>query len=288
MSRFATAAAFRDYVGKTSGLLPPQQRMVADYLIEHLDQVPFLALPELAGLTTVSEPTIVRFAQSIGFRGFRDLKIELLQLAPELAAPQGEDAGGAAAAKDVLQSVANLERDNILHTSQHVDREAFEAVVEALHEAEHTYVFGMGISATLAVMARYLFTEVGVRCSLLSTDFTSPNEQLFALRASDLLLTFSLPPYSRQTLDLLAGAREREVKTAVITDSLRSPASALARFSLCARTHNMVFTNSVTAIIMLLNALATQLAERYRSHTLKAFAHTTRAMSEVAEGASDE
>ena len=140
-------------------------------------------------------------------------------------------------------------------------------------------------------MARYLFTEVGIRCSLLSTDFTSPKEQLFALRPSDLLVTFSLPPYSRQTLDLLSGARERGVKTAVITNSSRSPASTLANWTLSARTHNMVFTNSVTAIIMLLNALATQLAETYRSHTMKAFAHTTQAMfevTEVTEGDSDD
>jgi hypothetical protein len=46
----------------------------------------------------------------------------------------------------------------------------------------------------------------------------------------------------------------------------------------------MVFTNSVTGIVMILDALATQLAERYRAHTLKAFAHTTKAMAEVTEG----
>jgi DNA-binding MurR/RpiR family transcriptional regulator len=71
---------------------------------------------------------------------------------------------------------------------------------------------------------------------------------------------------------------------AVITDSPRSPAAAIARWNLCARTHNMVFTNSVTGIVMVLDALATQLAERYRAHTLKAFAHTTNAMAEVTEG----
>jgi DNA-binding MurR/RpiR family transcriptional regulator len=291
MARFESIDKFRDFVLSTAGSLPPQQRAIADYLVHHLEEVPFLAVPALADLTDVSEATIVRFAQSLGFRGYRDLKIELLQLPngsapgprPEPAAPDGP--------RNVLLSVARLEMDNIRATIVLNPVESLERMADALRRADHTYVFGMGVSAPVASMARYIFTEVGLRCSTLSADFTSPAEQLFALRTSDLLLTISLPPYSRQTLDMLKVARDRGATTVAVTDSLASPAASIATLTLLVRTHNMIMTNAVGAIIVLLNAIATQYAVRHRERSLDAFAHMTKMMAsdpDVAETESDE
>ena len=290
MARFESTEKFRDFVLSTAGGLPPQQRAIADFLVQHLEEVPFLAVPELADLTEVSEATIVRFAQSLGFRGYRDLKIELLQLPnaaeqrPELEPPAPDSP------RNVLLSVARLETDNIRATVVLNPVESIERVADLLRSADHTYVFGMGVSAPLIAMARYIFTEVGVRCTALSGDFTSPSEQAFALRASDLLLVISLPPYSRQTLDMLKVVQDRGTTTVAVTDSLASPAAGLATWTLPVRTHNMMFTNAVAAIIVLLNAIATQYAVRHRAHSLEAFAHMSKIMAsspDVAETESD-
>jgi DNA-binding MurR/RpiR family transcriptional regulator len=275
----------------TAGSLPPQQRAIADYLVHHLEEVPFLAVPELADLTEVSEATIVRFAQSLGFRGYRDLKIELLQLPNGPALQPRPDSPAQDSQRNVLLSVARLEMDNIRATIVFNPVESLERMADALRRADHTFVFGMGVSAPVASLARYIFTQVGLRCSALSADFTSPAEQLFALRSTDLLLAISLPPYSRQTLDMLKVARERGATTVAVTDSLASPAASLATLTLLVRTHNMLLTNAVAAIIVLLNAVATQFAVRHRAHSLEAFAHMSKMMlndPNVAETESDE
>jgi DNA-binding MurR/RpiR family transcriptional regulator len=278
VARFESTEKFREYVLSNASSLSPQQRAIADYLVNHLEEVPFLAVPELAELTAVSEATIVRFAQSLGFRGYRDMKIELLQL-PNSAAPQPRpEPSSPDGQRNVLRSVARLEMDNIRATIDLIAVQTLEHVADLIHHAEHTYVFGMGVSAPLATMARYILTEVGVRCSVLSTDFTSPEEQLFALRTGDLLIGFSLPHYSRQTLELLRGAKERGATTVAITDSLASPAASIAAWTLPVRTHNMMFTNAVAAIIVVLNAIATQYAVRHRSRSLEALAHMSRSM----------
>ena len=52
----------------------------------------------------------------------------------------------------------------------------------------------------------------------------------------------------------------------------------------------MMFTNAVAAIIVLLNAIATQYAVRHRAHSLEAFAHMSKIMAsspDVAETESD-
>jgi DNA-binding MurR/RpiR family transcriptional regulator len=278
MARFATSIELREHVLKTASDLPPQQRTIADYLIHHMGEVPFLALPELADLTKVSEPTIVRFAQSIGFGGYRDLRMEMLQLPTDKKTSPPTDLTPIDAPQHVLHSVANLEIENIRQTTQVVDLSIFERIAEALYEADHTYVFGMGVSGPLAIMAQYIFTQVGVPCTVLSTYFSSPAEQVFTLRPSDLLLAFSFPPYSRQTLDILRGAVERGASTAAITNGLAAPACAVAKWTLTVQTYNMMYTNAVAAINVLVNALATQYAAAHRGRSLKAFAHTSKSL----------
>jgi len=292
VARFESTEKFRDFVLSTAGSLPPQQRAVADYLVHHLEEVPFLAVPELADLTEASEATIVRFAQSLGFRGYRDLKIELLQLPNNRATPRPQQEPSAPdSPRNLLLSVARLETENIRATVVLNPVESLERAADALRNADHTYVFGMGVSAPVAAMARYMLTQVGVRCTALSADFTSPAEQLFVMRASDLLLVVSLPPYSRQTLDMLKVARDRGATAIAITDSLSSPAASLATSTLLVRTHNMLLTNAVGAIIVLLNGIATQFAVRHREHSLDALAHMSKMMAsdpDVAETESDE
>lgn len=291
MTRFATVEEFREHVLTCAGSLPRQQRGAADYLLRHLKEFPFLSLPELAEQTGVSEPTIVRLAQSLGFSGFRDLKMELLQLPRETSGPlDAEIEPPSAKCGSVLHTVASLEIDNIIETVKLVDPVTLERVAKALHEADHTYVFGMGISSIPAAMARYMLIQVGVRCTLMSTDFTSPTEELIAVRSTDLVLAFSLPPFSRRTLEILRGARERGASTAVVTDGLGSPAIPQANWVLMVRTQNMMFNNALAAVIALVNALATQYALRHREESLAALAHAARSMDnqeDVAERLSE-
>ena len=67
MRKQATESEFRDLVTRKAAHLPRQQGALADYVLEHLTAVPFLSIPELARRVGVSEATIVRFAQRLGY-----------------------------------------------------------------------------------------------------------------------------------------------------------------------------------------------------------------------------
>jgi DNA-binding MurR/RpiR family transcriptional regulator len=275
----ADEAAFRELVLLHAENLPPQQHAIADYLLEHLQVVPFLSIPELARRTGASEATVVRFAQRIGYDGFSDLKmalVEILQqrLGPEPAPPEIDVDG------DVLESVATLETANIRRSVDGLDRSVFAAVAEAVFSADHTYTFGLGVSAHLAELTAYTLTQIGIRATPLSTRFSSPVEQAVALRHGDLLLVLSFPPYSRQTLDLLDAARERGATTLAFTDRLTSPAARRARLVLPVRSDNMMFTNAIAAVTVVLNALSTEIATRHRGEAIDAISHINRVLAD--------
>ena len=255
--------------------LPPQQRTIADYLLEHLDTVPFLSVPELAKRCGVSEATIVRFGQRIGFSGFAELKValvELLQSRLGVDDDRTDDDFG----EDILESVAVHEGRNIRQTVESIDREVFAAIAELIFSADHVYTFGMGISAYLAELAAYTLVQVGVAAHPLSTGYSSPKEQIVALKESDLVLVISLPPYSRQSLELVEAASDVGAATVALSDRLIAPLARRAGLSLAVKSDNLTFTNAVAAMTVVINGLATAVATRHPDVAIDAFARIGR------------
>jgi DNA-binding MurR/RpiR family transcriptional regulator len=279
MKKRATENDFRSLVTRQAAALPRQQRSIAEYVLEHLTTVPFLSIPELARRVDVSEATVVRFAQRLGYPGFSELKMELVDILQDhLNLGNGE--APEVIADDIVASVADLETSNIRRTVEALDRTLFTEVGEALFEASSVSTFGMGVSAHLAELAAYTLLQVGLRTHNLSTKFSSPLEQLVAAVPTDIVMVFSLPPYSRQGLDMLAAAGDLGIRTVAVTDRVTAPAARLAAWTLPVKSDNMMFTNAVAAVTVLLNALATEIATRHREESIAALSKINRVLDD--------
>jgi DNA-binding MurR/RpiR family transcriptional regulator len=278
MPRGQPEADFRERLMRQAADLPRQQRIMADYVIEHLTAVPFLSVPELARRVGVSEATVVRFAQRIGYPGFSELKMELVDMLQNRLRPGAE--GADVVAEDLLASVGTLEATNIGRTVENLDRGHFRQSAEAIFASDCVYTFGMGVSSLLAELAAYNLVQVGVRATSLSNRFTSAREQLVGIGKHDLLLALSLPPYSRQSLELLKDVTAMGVPTVVICDRPTAPAANLAKWVLPVKCDNMMFTNAIASVTVLLNALATEIATTHREESLEALARINRALLE--------
>ncbi len=276
---------FKRLVVDSYEALPQQQKLVADYVLDHFQEVPFLSVPELAERSGASEATVVRFAQRIGFDGFAGMKTRLLEDVRERVVrpvldPETNELFDRLPAEDSLAVVARQEIGNIQQSVGDLDREAFAGAATALYRADHVYTFGLGISAHLADLMTYLLTQVGLRANALSSRFSSPLEQLVALRPSDCVCVFSFPPYSRSTIDMVREAAGRGFPTVAITDRATSPVGQIARHVLPVRSENMMFTNSIAAVSVLLNALATEIALRHRDHAATAVSRISRILAQ--------
>lgn len=279
MPRGKPEVSFRERLITAATSLPPQQRSIAEYLLEHLTSVPFFSVPQLAREVGVSEATVVRFAQRLGYPGFSELKMELVEMLQSRLGGETEKADDEVS-DDLLASVATLEITNIGRTVESLDRRLFREVAESLFGAGHVYSFGMGVSAILAELAAYALLQVGVRASCLPTIFSSPREQLVGIEAGDLVMVISLPPYSRQSLDILQDAGKVGIPTVAVVDRVTAPAATLARRALPVRSDNMMFTNAVAAVTVMINALATEIATTHREEALAALARINRVLSE--------
>ena len=242
--------------------LPKNHRKIAEYFINNFDKIPFLNVQELSEKTGASVASIVRFAQRSGYKGFSELRDSITdslqkgmynrEIFPLMEKHKIED--------DLLTEVANLDIKNINDTLNQIDRKAFNKVIKSISAAERVHTGGLGISYLLAEILAYQLTQVGIASSVLKHTHTLFHEQVLFLDKNDLLVLFSFPPYSKETVDLARFANEREIDVISITNKPASPITFYTKANLIVESRNMLFTNSFAAISVLINAIATSCA----------------------------
>jgi DNA-binding MurR/RpiR family transcriptional regulator len=250
--------------------LPGNQRKIADYLVHHLQEAPFLSVVDLERRTGTSRATAVRFARSLGFTGFLELRSRLIgslqtQLTPGSAFPIPADTGSG----DTLTLVAQQDVRNINLTISQLERAAFTDIAGMILRAGRVHTAGLGISSLMAQILAYSLNQVAVRAVPLVHDYETFMEQLAFVGSHDLLIVFSFPPYSRETIDLAKAAAARRIPVVALTDRVTAPVSFHAARVVAIRSQNMLFTNSFSAISVVINALVTEVALRNRVKALR-------------------
>lgn len=260
--------------------LTAQQRRAAEYLLAHLHTAFAMSVSDLAQAAQVSEATLVRFAREIGFKGYHELRAALMDEARQDLSPEDRFAYEAPSSEpaSTMVRVAKSEVDNIQRTADELDPGELKRFVTRLGKASLVATMGLGVSAILARLAQYLLFQIGVRAELVSRETVTLAEQIELLPRQTALLVFSLPPYSRQTIEAAARARERKLTVLAITDDSGgngddggdgAPIGKYAHAVLRCHSRNVLFTNSLSSPIILLNAVVTDLALANKAHALR-------------------
>ena len=251
--------------------LPKNLRKIADFFIENLEKIPFLSVQEISKETEISVASVVRFSQRIGFRGFSELRDEIsLNLQDQL---KNDDKFSLIESTDldnnILTSVANQDIKNINETLNFIKTEDFKLAVDFMYNSNHVYTAGLGISFILSSILAYQLNQVGIKASAFKHDYALFLEQALFLKPDDIVIVFSFPPYSKETIELAKHVFKKGIKVISITNRISAPASYYSTLNLIVKSENMLFTNSFAAISVLINAIATECALRDKDKAKK-------------------
>lgn len=149
--------------------LSVQEQRVAEYVLEHLDQISSMSIGELAERCAVSKPTVVRFCRSMGCEGYRDFKLRLAQNIAVSAQylfgnPDPLHLGADAAIDHVLGALyATLDA-----MRRQVDMEQLERARDALMDRRQILFAGIGGGSSLVAQeASNRFFRLGIpSCSV--------------------------------------------------------------------------------------------------------------------------
>ena len=264
---------YEKLLAKRLGSLTASQRKLLDYILEHDHEAVFLNVHELSQRVQVSVATVVRLSKALGFKGFPEFQQELRRLFKEklttisrLAKTRPDEAGDG----QVLLSVMRQDIENITATMNQVPTGDFRKCVDALNSAERIVIVGLrsahSLALFMAVALEFLQREVRV----VRPGIGDMWDRMFRLKGGDMVVGISFPRYTRETVQALAYAKSRRLRTLAITDSWISPLAQHADVVLTARCKMDSFVESFTAPLSLINAIVTAVGLSRKDATLKA------------------
>jgi DNA-binding MurR/RpiR family transcriptional regulator len=272
----------REKIQNNFDKLPANQRKVADFILGNFDNIPFVDVHGISKQVGVSVASVIRFAQSVGFSGFSELRdavaeslkkhLSKNEIFPLIDKSKVEN--------DILASVAKLDVKNINDTLTMIDRESFNKVINLIISSDRIYTAGLGISYLLAEILAYQLTQVGIDASVLKHTHTLFQEQIMYLSKSDLIICFSFPPYSIETIQAAEYACEKGIKVISVTNKPTAPISSFSESLLTVKSENMLYTNSFAAISVLINAIATACAIKNKVKAKKVLKESEKIMIE--------
>lgn len=259
------------------------QRAIARYITENYDKAAFMTAGRLGKTVGVSESTVVRFATELGYDGYPGMRKAM----QEMVRGRLTSVQRIAAAKDmldgsnVLKSVMDSDIDKLRATLEELDRESFDAAVNAIENAKHLYIVGMRSSAALAsFMAFYMnFLEENVRL-IHDTTANEVYEQIMHIGPEDVYIGISYPRYSSSSLKAMEFAKSRGASVIALTDNASSPFAAASDIQLYANSDMVSFVDSLVAPMSVINALIVAVAERKRDTLAQTFNYLEQLWSE--------
>ncbi|HYB20866.1 MAG TPA: MurR/RpiR family transcriptional regulator [Thermodesulfobacteriota bacterium] len=251
--------------------LPQSQRKLLEYFLAHEEESVFLKIADLARRAKVSQATVSRLSQTLGFRGFPGFQKELQRLFRNKLTTTSRLQNVVKkvnAGNDVLTKVLQADMENISQTLKQTSLAEFRKFVECLATAERVVIVGLRSAHSLALFLGVALEFLQRNVWVLQPGIGDMWDRLLGMKKGDVVLGISFPRYTQQTIEVLRFAQDRGLKTLAITDTLISPLAQYAHHVLTACCKMDSFIESFTAPLSLINALATALAVRDQKTTL--------------------
>ena len=278
-----TAKAPRDYeelirlIHDRYDEMSKSYQKIALYLTQNPNDVAVKSVNSIGDISGVHASSFVRFAQALGYDGFKELQ-SLFQKRLSTAAPGFEarvkaletELGGRADQSEygfmqdlVVRDIASLQ--DLLNG---IDPDRLSEAVDLLEQADVIYLLGQLRSAPVVELLRYILTMLGKRCVLLDPGGGLATHMARAMRTTDLLFAVSFRFYANEVVNVVEEAAQRGVPIVAISDSTLSPLAKSARVLFAVPEHEYTFSRSLAAPMCLAQAVTMGLAARIQKNTL--------------------
>jgi DNA-binding MurR/RpiR family transcriptional regulator len=193
--------------------LTPTQRRVLTHLLERAGQLAWLSAGELAEQAGVSQPSVTRLANALGFDGWVALQ---RRLRDHLAGPADAGANRVGPAEVVAAESTTLAAlAAALPAPDEMHR-----LGRALRESEPLVVVGLRAAAYLASYTAYLAAKVHPGVVAITNGGHDAVDALVSARAAgaSAALVVCMPRYPTETVDLLGEAGALGYRVALVAD----------------------------------------------------------------------
>ncbi|MBF6025022.1 MurR/RpiR family transcriptional regulator [Lysobacter niastensis] len=216
------------------------ERRIADFLLDNAHLLRDYSSQQLANALGISQSSVVKFSQKLGFKGYPDLKYSIGEA---VARGNGGDEGGvvAAAAEDprtaqaeqLWQLKAQAEAETrLINPTDRID-----AIASALQQAGKVYIIGLGEDGIPARAFATRLSMLGI-VTVHYVDAILMQAGVSSAAPGDVLLVFSEHGRQPELCQIGRRFRERSGKVVTVTRHTPNPLRAYADASLLVSAHD--------------------------------------------------
>jgi DNA-binding MurR/RpiR family transcriptional regulator len=260
------------------------QKDVAQYIVDHLDEVAFQTAEELARRANTSSSTVVRFSQALGFEGFPELQHSAREEYRRKVAAGAVGTAGTGSPEPLFSLDQNefetaiaADYQNVEETAKRVSRSDVEAAIDAIVESERVLVCGTDQMAFFASYLRHLLMLLDLRAEIVASPSQEALSRLGRIDDKTLVVGLSAGRPHPLVVRAMKLARHRKARTLAVTDATLSEVAKLAQIRLYYSSNSPAYVRSHTALLSTIQALAygvysrdaDQYADRIKAFRLK-------------------
>ena len=266
MKRSATPAATPEslstYIQARFDDFSRSQKDVAQYIVDHLDEVAFQTAEELARRANTSSSTVVRFSQALGFEGYPELQQSAREeyrrrhaTTPVMNGP-GPIAPLFSLDQNEFETMLAADHVNVEDTARKVSRSEVEAAIEAIATTPRLLVAGTDQMAFFASYLRHLLMLLDLRAEIVASPSQEALGRLSRIDEETLVIGLSAGRPHPLVVRAMKLARHRKARTIAITDATLSEVAKLAQIRLYYSSNSPAYVRSHTALLSMVQALA--------------------------------
>jgi len=215
----------------------------------------------------VQPSALIRFAKAFAYSGFSEMQRTFQAHVTERSASYKERFRSLSNENEATTGPNNLllrfcaaNKAALSHLEEGAAAFELDQAVDILRKAQHIYVMGQRRSFPVASYISYSLNHLDCRAHLLHGMGGMLTEQCQAIGKKDALIAISFSPYSEETAQVVADARDKQVPVIVITDSLLNAIAGQASVSFEVHDAEVYSFRSLGASMCLAQALTTSLA----------------------------
>ncbi|QKJ18346.1 MurR/RpiR family transcriptional regulator [Microbacterium hominis] len=281
-----TEAGVAESIRRGMGDCSPAERKVARVLLAAYPSAGFETVARLAERAGVSGPTVLRFVQRLGYRGFPDFQEALRHDLDERSAsplriyekrPPAADDLGSLRDRSAAVAASTLQR-----TFDELSLHDLDRCIELVSDAPGAVVIAGGRYSGLLgrVLALHL-EQLRPRVRTLPEEPSARAAMVEDLGRRDVVVLFDYRRYEEQTLRLAQVAEERDARVVLFTDALLSPISSIADVVLTSETAAPSPFDALTPALALIETVVAGCFERLGDAAVQRMARADRTAEQL-------
>lgn len=210
--------------------LNENEKMIVQYLLNHLDEIPYLSSRELARRTYTSSTAIIRFIKKLNYESYNDFKIHIVSDLKNMDNPNPSIMSN----EDMLSlvnKISDIEITIIQKTKDMLSMNELNKIISLMNQYQYIDIIANDTNASIGEYASHLFFSVG---KIVNVYHHSDKQLLLALNVPQDHIVLMISKYGKnEHMNKVAMLlRKRGIHTIALTTHMDEGLASQCQYSL--------------------------------------------------------